>query len=218
MVEGLSSGLAQSPGVKAQEATLIYLEIVNGAGPGKAWQFPVRLKSLAPGEGILEGSQCPDELDIRELVGQKAIIHTPAFGEAPLSQVRGRVLWTRPGAGPDQNFLLGLRLEEGDFKVPQVWQEQLSLHPGDLQDLWDLWDRVHEEQRNDKSDQTFYLLGTLGILGGLILGFFGPESASFWGILAAIYGSLVIGGKSLYSLWRNRGKSREPDKFDQMGD
>ena len=209
--------LSQSREVRAEEATPIYLEIVKGQGEGEALQFPVRMKSLAAGEGILEGYRCPEELDIRELVGREVIIHTPATEEALPSEVRGWVLWARPGAGPGPDLFLGLGLAEPDLQVPKSWQEQMSLHPGDIEGLWNLWDQVQDEQRDNKSDQTFYLLGTLGILGGLILGFLGPEPAKFWGLLAAIYGSLVIGGKSLWSLWQNRGKARDPYKFDHLG-
>jgi hypothetical protein len=215
--ERLNLVLPQSQEVRAEEATPIHLEIVRGQGKGEALQFPVRIKSLAAGEGILEGYRCPEELDIRELVGREVIIHTPATEAAPSSEVRGWVLWARPGAGPGPDLFLGLGLAEPDLEVPKSWQEQMALQPGDVEGLWNLWDQLQEEQRDYKSDQTFYLLGTLAILGGLILGFFGPEASKFWGFLAAIYGSLLMGGKSLWSLWRNRGKARDPYKSNHLG-
>ena len=62
-----------------------------------------------------------------------------------------------------------------------------------------------QEQRAAPSyDNTTYLVGIGAVLAGLSIYFLAPESYRLFGVILAVYGSLTIAGKSVWSLLQNR--------------
>jgi hypothetical protein len=59
---------------------------------------------------------------------------------------------------------------------------------------------VPTQQPLPASDHTFYWVGFGAVLAGLSVYFLAPESYRLFGVILAIYGSLTIAGKSVWSL------------------
>src|SRR4030042_192441 len=92
-------------------------EILTPPGGGPPFHLPVAIKSLSAGGVILEVHYPPDGLDLRELQGKGGVINLPATVNGKEMTVQGKVLWTRPQAGDNPKFLLGLELEEPTLAV-----------------------------------------------------------------------------------------------------
>jgi phage shock protein PspC (stress-responsive transcriptional regulator) len=59
------------------------------------------------------------------------------------------------------------------------------------------------------SDSAYYWVGFGGVLAGLAVYFLVPETYRLFGIILAIYGTLTIAGKSVWSLMQKRPRSQE---------
>jgi len=65
------------------------------------------------------------------------------------------------------------------------------------------------ESEPPSSDHAFYWVGFGGVLVGLLIYFMGPESYRLFGIILAVYGSLTVAGKSVWSLFQKRPRPQE---------
>jgi phage shock protein PspC (stress-responsive transcriptional regulator) len=59
------------------------------------------------------------------------------------------------------------------------------------------------------SENAFYWVGCGGVLGGLAVYFLAPEMYRLFGVILAVYGTLTIAGKSVWSLMQKRPRSQE---------
>jgi phage shock protein PspC (stress-responsive transcriptional regulator) len=60
------------------------------------------------------------------------------------------------------------------------------------------------------SDNAFYWVGVGGVLAGLCVYFLVPETYRLFGVILAVYGTLTIAGKSVWSLMQKRPRSQTP--------
>jgi hypothetical protein len=194
-------------------------EILAPGGGGLPFHLPVVIKSLSAGGAILEVHYPPDGLDLRELEGRGGVIHLPAAGNGTERAFRGTVLWTRPQAGDNPNFLLGLELAEPTLEMRQALEEQLPIATKDIKELWDHWDRLQESPAPPPpaASQAIYAVGMGVVLGGVVLQTWGPENLRSFGFILVLYGCLALAVKSIWSLWRQRrvAKNQESMALDR---
>jgi hypothetical protein len=153
----------------------------------------------------LEGLDLPDDFPLDAVVGQESIIQVPAHGIWQGTDIHGKILWLRPGEGGLKTFQAALELQETDPQARRMLENQLITYPKDMKELWDHWDQVHTAAPgHSKGDQSVYFVGMGAVAAGLMLHYSGPESINPLGIIIAIYGSLVMAGKSLWSMWGRR--------------
>jgi hypothetical protein len=59
------------------------------------------------------------------------------------------------------------------------------------------------------SESAFYWVGFSGVLAGSAVYFLGPETYRLFGVILAVYGTLTIAGKSVWSFMQKRPRSQE---------
>ena len=190
-------------------------EILAPAGGGLPFHLPVVIKSLSAGGVILEVHYPPEGLDLRELEGRGGVIHLPVAGNGTEMAIRGTVLWTRPQASDNPNFLLGLELAEPTLEMRQALEEQLPIATKDIKELWDHWDRLQESPKPTPpaASQSVYVAGLGVVLGGVILQTWGPENLRSFGFILVLYGCVALAGKSIWSLWRQRRETKSQESM-----
>jgi hypothetical protein len=195
------------------------LEILAPGEGGLPFHLPVAIKSLSAGGVILEVRYPPEGLDLREFQGRGGLIHLPLAGNGAAMTIRGTVLWTRPQASDNPNFLLGLELAEPTLEVRQALEDHLPIATKDIKELWDHWDRLQEKPAPppQPASQGIYVVGIGVVVGGVLLQTWGPENLRTFGFILVLYGCLAISVKSIWSLWRQRRdtKPQEPMALDR---
>jgi len=204
---------------QASSTTPPDFEILAPTGGGLPFHLPVVIKSLSAGGVILEVHYPPEGLDLRELEGRGGVIHLPVAGNGTEMAIRGTVLWTRPQASDNPNFLLGLELAEPTLEMRQALEEQLPIATKDIKELWDHWDRLQENPAPPprSAPQGIYVVGIGVVLGGVVLQTWGPENLRSFGFILVLYGCVALAVKSIWSLWRQKrdAKSQEPMALDR---
>jgi phage shock protein PspC (stress-responsive transcriptional regulator) len=64
------------------------------------------------------------------------------------------------------------------------------------------------------ADTAYYWVGVGGVLAGLCIYFLAPETYRLFGVILAVYGTLTIAGKSVWSLMQKRPRSQEYPRAD----
>jgi hypothetical protein len=190
-------------------------EVLSSSGDTPPFHLPVAVKSLSAGGVILEVHYPPEGLDLRELQGKGGVVHLPASGNGKEMAVRGKVLWARPQASDNPNFLLGLELEEPTLEVRQALEDHLPINTRDIKELWDQWDRFQEKTapRASPATQGIYVVGLGVVLGGVALQMWGPENYKSFGFILVLYGCVALAVKSIWSIWQQR---HTPKSQEQM--
>jgi len=207
------SGTSQTPGTNLPD-----LEILAPAEGGLPFHLPVVIKSLSAGGVILEVHYPPEGLDLREFQGRGGLIHLPLSGNGREMTIRGTVLWTRPQASDNPNFLMGLELAEPTLEMRQALEDHLPIATKDIKELWDSWDRLQEKAAPaPPPSQAVYVVGMGVVLGGVTLQMWGPDNLKSFGFILVLYGCAALVVQSIWSLWRQRGQSkrREPMATDR---
>jgi hypothetical protein len=195
------SGTSQTPGTNLPD-----LEILAPAEGGLPFHLPVVIKSLSAGGVILEVHYPPEGLDLREFQGRGGLIHLPLSGNGREMTIRGTVLWTRPQASDNPNFLMGLELAEPTLEMRQALEDHLPIATKDIKELWDNWDRLQEKPAPPPrpSSQGIYVVGIGVVAAGVLLQTWGSENLRTFGFILVLYGCLAVAVKSIWSLWRQR--------------
>ncbi|MDD2903527.1 MAG: hypothetical protein PHU44_13965, partial [Syntrophales bacterium] len=145
-------------------------EVLTSPGGGPPFHLPVNVKSLSAAGVILEVHYPPDGLDLRELQGRGGIINLPANAKGKAMTIQGKVQWTRPKAGDNPKFLLGLELDDPSLEVRQALEEHLHIATKDIKELWDHWDRLQENPRpKASSSQAIYVVSLAVVIGGVTM-------------------------------------------------
>jgi hypothetical protein len=220
-VEIIVDELHPSRTYQAARSTPPDFEILAPTGGGLPFHLPAAIKSLSAGGVILEVHYPPEGLDLRELEGRGGVVHLPVAGNGTEMAIRGTVLWTRPQASDNPNFLLGLELAEPTLEMRQALEEQLPIATKDIKELWDHWDRVQENPAPASAprsgNQGIYVVGLGVVVGGVVLQTWGPENLRSFGFILVLYGCLALAVKSIWSLWRQRrgAKNQESMALDR---
>lgn len=215
------------------------LKIVQGRGG--TCKFPVRIRNLSARGVTLATGQTPGNLNLEGAHGRESVIHLP---EGEISEIRGTLLYARPGGEGNPETIFGLEFATPNLKVRRALEEHLLAHPQDLKNMWDNWDALQEEleasrfvqtslredgpfsrsagadprsvpvapqapKESTPSDHTVYWVGIGAVLGGLSIYFLAPEKYLLFGVILAVYGSLTIAGKSIWTMWQRRAWSQE---------
>jgi hypothetical protein len=181
-----------------------YLEI-EPQGQGKFFRLPVKVKNLTAEGVILEGVDLPHDVKVESLLDQLGIIHLAPDGFSKETQFRTTVDWVRQGERGSSHYLLGLDLQEADFRFRRSL-ENLLARPKDISDLWTYWDQVHPQPATGDGRFIFYLCAA-ALLGGVALEFALPDSYKSLANILILFGSLVIAGKCLWHWRRERSLS-----------
>lgn len=190
----------EAPGVTPD----FYLEI-EPQGQGKFFRLPVQVKDLTAEGVILEVVDLPHDLKVESLLDQLGIIHLAPDGFSKETQLRTTVNWVRQGERGSSHYLLGLDLQEADFRFRRSL-ENLLARPKDISDLWTYWDQVHPQPATGDGRFIFYLCAA-ALLGGVALQFALPDSYQSLANILILFGSLVIAGKCLWHWRRERSLS-----------
>lgn len=190
----------EAPGVTPD----FYLEI-EPQGQGKFFRLPVQVKDLTAEGVILEVVDLPHDLKVESLLDQLGIIHLAPDGFSKETQLRTTVVWFRQGERGSSHYLLGLDLQEADFRFRRSLENFLA-RPKDISDLWTYWDQVHPKPATGDDRFIFYLCAA-ALLGGVALEFALPDSYQSLANILILFGSLVIAGKCLWHWRRERSLS-----------
>jgi hypothetical protein len=214
-VEIIVDELNPSRSYQASRTTPPDFEILAPTGQGPPFHLPAAIKSLSAGGVILEVHYPPEGLDLRELEGRGGVIHLPVAGNGTEMAIPGTVLWTRPQASDDPNFLLGLELAEPTLEMRQALEEQLPIATKDIKELWDHWDRLQDNPAPSPSpaSQGIYVVGMGVVVGGVILQTWGPENLRSFGFILVLYGCVALAVKSIWSLWRQRRAAKNQESM-----
>jgi hypothetical protein len=181
-----------------------YLEI-EPQGQGKFLRLQVHVKDLNAAGVILEVIDLPLDVKVESLLDQLGIIHLAPDGFSKETQLRTTVDWVRQGERGPAHYLLGLDLQEADFRFRRSL-EKLLARPKDIADLWTYWDQAHLKPATGDGRFIFYLCAA-ALLGGVALQFALPDSYQSLANILILFGSLVIAGKCLWHWRRERGLS-----------
>ena len=190
----------EAPGVTPD----FYLEI-EPQGQGKFLRLPVQVKDLTAEGVILEVVDLPHGLKVESLLDQLGIIHLAPDGFSKETQLRTTVDWVRQGERGSSHYLLGLDLQEADFRFRRSLVNLLA-RPKDISDLWRYWDQVQPKPATGGGRFIFYLCAA-ALLGGVALQFALPDSYKSLANIPIFLGSLVIAGKCLWHWRRERSLS-----------
>jgi len=188
----------------------LYLEI-EPQGQGQFFWLPGHVKDLTAAGVILEVVHLPHDVKVESLLNQLGIIHLGPDGFSKETQLRTTVDWVRQGEGGSAHYLLGLDLQEADFRFRRSL-ENLLARPKDISDLWKYWDQVHSQPVAGDGRFIFYLCAA-ALLGGAVLEFTLPDSYKSLANILILFGSLVIAGKCLWHWRRERSLSGGCGKF-----
>ncbi len=186
----------------------VFFEVCRQPG-GELCHLPLQVKSLSGKGAILVGSWMPTGFVPESLNGQEGVLLILGEEKADDLEVPGKVLWTRPGNRDPSEYLVSLELDDPVQKARRALENQLKIYPRDIKTLWDSWDQVHQPPAAPHWDQGFYLVALAAVVGGLALYFTASGGVKVWGSIAAIYGSLMMAGKSLWSMWRRTVNSKQ---------
>ena len=181
-----------------------YLEI-EPQGQGKFLRLQVHVKDLNAAGVILEVIDLPLDVKVESLLDQLGIIHLAPDGFSQETQLRTTVDWVRQGERGSSHYLLGLDLQEADFRFRRSLENFLA-RPKDISDLWKYWDQVHPQPVAGDGRFIFYLCAA-ALLGGAALEFTLPDSYKSLANILILFGSLVIAGKCLWHWRRERNLS-----------
>jgi hypothetical protein len=177
----------------------LYLE-VEPQGQDKSFRLPVHVQNLAAEGVILEVADLPPGVKGETLLQQEGIIHLVPDGLTKETQLRTKVVWVRQGERGPSHYLLGLDLEEADFRARRSL-EKLITRPKDMSDLWKYWDQGQTKPAPNDGRIIFYV-GAGAFLAGLALKVALPDSHNAMAIILALAGGYVIAGKCLWNWWR----------------
>jgi hypothetical protein len=180
-----------------------YLEI-EPRGQRDFFRVPVKVKELAAEGVVLEVVHLAQGLEVQTLVNQEGIIHLAPDGFSRQAQLRGKVVWWRPGTGELEPFhyLLGLDLGKADFRS-RCFLENLLTRPRDISDLWKHWDESQIKPA-DRDGRIIFYLGVGALLGGAAMYFTLAEPYKSLANILTFSGSLLIAGQCLRHWWRDR--------------
>jgi hypothetical protein len=204
--------------MKGQTST-VNLSIFHQEAPGTSGDFylemeprgckdfvrlPVKVKELTDEEVILEVDDLAQGLEGQTLVNQEGIIHLAPDGLSQQAQLRGKVVWWRPGTGEleGSHYLLGLGLGKADFRSRRFLANLLA-RPRDISDLWKHWDESQTKPA-DCDGRIILGLGGGALLGGLALYLTVAEPYRGLANILTFSGSLLIAGQCLRHWWRDR--------------
>jgi len=214
-----SNPASERPPSRTDKASPPDFEVLSPSGESPPFHLPVAVKSLSAGGVILEVRYPPEGMNLRELQGRNGVINLPGAGNGKEMAIRGKVLWARPQASDNPNFLLGLELEDPTPEVRQALEDHLPINTRDIKELWDQWDRFQEKPSPPASptQQAVYVVGMGVVLGGVALQMWGPENLKSFGFILVLYGCLALAVKSVWSIWRQRQnpKSQEQVALDR---
>ena len=214
---------------KSEEMPLpLILEIPQGSEP--AQQFQVRIRSLSARGAILASDQVPDDMDLVGVTGRDSIIHLPTgeireirgslLWARSQDDILPEVVFGIELSNP--NLKVRRALEEQLAACPQdiknLWD-----HWDAVQDEYEGFGSglpdVHQGQEvapvqprspapeisetppsSPTSDHTIYWVGLGAVLAGVGVYYLAPESYRLFGAILAVYGSLTIVGKGVWSL------------------
>ena len=217
----------------------LILEILQGRGASQQIPVRVRSLSargviLASGQALddlnLDGSTGSDSViylptgEIREIRGN--LLWARPHGEADSEVVFGLEL-------SSSNLKVRRALEEQLLAYPQdlknLWDHWDAVHD-DYEGFGSGQPVSHKGQQVSRaekpapaaaaatsqikptfpaSDHTFYWVGVSAVLAGLGIYFLAPQSYRLFGVILAVYGSLTIAGKSVWSLMKKPSQSQE---------
>ncbi|OGR27889.1 MAG: hypothetical protein A2139_06045 [Desulfobacca sp. RBG_16_60_12] len=187
--------------VKAPGVTPDFYFEIESPGQGKFFRLPVQVKDLTAEGVILEVVDLPHDLEVESLLDQLGIIHLAPDGFSRETQLRTTVDWVRQGERGSSHYLLGLDLQEADFRFRRSL-ENLLTRPKDISHLWTYWDQVQPPPATGEGRFIFYLCAA-ALLGGVALQFALPDSYQSLANILILFGSLVIAGKCLWH-WRRQ--------------
>jgi phage shock protein PspC (stress-responsive transcriptional regulator) len=211
------------------------LEIFQGRGASQ--QFPVRIRSLSARGVILTAGQVPGDFNLENCASRDSVIHLPTRevrgnliwarprGEDGSEMVFGLEL-------SSSNLKVRRALEEQLLAYPQdlknMWDHWDAVydeyeHFGNHQPVSQKGPKVpriepaktppaakaaESPPSLGASDSAFYWVGFGGVLAGLSVYFLAPETYRLFGVILAVYGTLTIAGKSVWSMMQKRPRSQ----------
>lgn len=214
---------------KSEEMPLpLILEIPQGSEP--AQQFQVRIRSLSARGAILASDQVPDDLDLDGVTGRDSIIYLPSgeireirgnlLWARPHDDIPPEVVFGIELSNP--NLKVRRALEEQLAACPQdiknLWDhwdavqddyEGVGSGPPDShqsQEAAPVQPRSPAPEVSESppsssgSDYTIYWVGLGAVLAGVGVYYLAPETYRLFGAILAVYGSLTIVGKGVWSL------------------
>jgi hypothetical protein len=183
-----------------------FLEI-EPRGQGKFFRLPVHVKELTDAGVILELVDLPPGVEAGSLSDQVGIIHLAPDGFSRETQFRTTVNWVRQGEDGPPHYLLGLDLQEADFRFRRSLENFLT-RPKDMSHLWTYWDQAQPQPAPGDLRYIFYLCAA-ALLGGVALQFALPESDQYLANILIVFGSLAIAGTCLLHWRRERSLAAE---------
>ena len=216
---------------KSEEMPLpLILEIPQGSEP--AQQFQARIRSLSARGAILASDQVPDDMDLVGVTGRDSIIHLPTgeireirgnlLWARPQEDIPPEVVFGLELSNP--NLKVRRALEEQLAAYPQdiknLWdhwdavQDDYEGVGSSLPDSRQTQEASPVQPRppapevsetppsRPSSDHTIYWVGLGAVLAGGGGYYLAPESYRLFGAILAIYGSLTIVGKGVWSLMK----------------
>jgi len=206
----------------------LILEIPQGTEP--AQQFQVKIRSLSARGAILASDQVPDDMDLDGVTGRDSVIYLPTgeireirgnlLWARPHDDLLPEVVFGIELSNP--NLKVRRALEEQLAACPQdiknLWDHwdavqddyegfssgRPASHPTQeaarVQPRSPAPEEAEPPPANPTSDHTIYWVGLGAVLAGAGVYYLAPESYRLFGAILAIYGSLTIVGKGVWSL------------------
>jgi Tfp pilus assembly protein PilZ len=194
---------------RTKAADDLYLEFAGSRQGQEDVAISAGVRELSAGGVVLKFEDVSGKVDAANLQGREAIIRLREVADPERGRIKARVLWARPQGDKAGAYLIGLELADPELQVRKMLEDRLQAYPGDIKELWDQWDRVHVCRLPLKADYAVYLVAAIAIGGGTGLYFLGPESLKLYGSILAIYGCLMMAGKSVWAMWQERVVARE---------
>jgi hypothetical protein len=179
-----------TPGIRPD----LYLEILSQEHE-KPWHVPVHVKDFSTAGVILEVVKLPRGLKGESLLHLESVLHMAPDGFTKETQLRGKVVWVRPGETGPSHYLLGLDPGEVGFRARRSL-ESLIARPKDISDLWTYWDQVQTRTATSNGRIIFYA-GIGVFLSGMVLRVALPGSHNSLCMILTLVGIYVIAGKCL---------------------
>ncbi len=191
-------GMKPESAVRTPESPVIILEIADREG-GTPLRVPVAVQNLTAGVVTLEVIYSQSSLGWENLNGRTGNLRLRFKGGEEPIDMQGKLVWTR-FAEVGRQLTLGLELAKPTLTARKILGDLIPHTAKDIKGLWNRWDQVHADSAAPAPEHSVYGLGMALLFGGVFCQLLGSNTLQLFGWVLWFFGSLVVAGKSLWSI------------------